>query len=358
MKSSIELQATKGVVSTHNHPINQIKGIGMSEQNFATSSDTSPLVELTHWGVITASGVDAANFLHNQLSNDIVSLGEAQVHLAAFCNVKGRMQASMVAMRLNTHDIALVLHKDLLEKTLKRLSMFVMRAKCTLVDASDAYKVLGCVRSSNHLPAWQRHTMQVNGVSSSLFTWPASHKDQACVVLYPQHGASHAQAEGGTIAADAPALAAWHHAYVASGVTLVSEATFEAFVPQMLNYESVGGVNFKKGCYPGQEVVARSQFRGAIKRRAMLGELNAGETGGVPGAGDEVFANTTEAPDVFEACGVVASVATRDATTVLCFSGQSAAVQAATELRLACSEGSQGYAMQLIDVPYALLTDI
>ena len=90
----------------------------------------------------------------------------------------------------------------------------------------------------------------------------------------------------------------------------------------------------------------------------MLGELTAGETGGVPGAGDEVFANTTEAPDVFEACGVVASVATRDATTVLCFSGQSAAVQAATELRLACSEGSQGYAMQLIDVPYALLTDI
>ena len=81
---------------------------------------------------------------------------------------------------------------------------------------------------------------------------------------------------------------------------MITQPIFEAFVPQMLNYESVGGVNFKKGCYPGQEIVARSQFRGTLKRRAYVAH-----TAGTPAVGQEVF----HASDAGQPCGLVAAAA-------------------------------------------------
>jgi len=155
----------------------------------------------------------------------------------------------------------------LLAQTLKRLSMFVMRAKVKLTDASSQWQLRGLLGASAQ--AWLSDASPWDTVTQdgayAVSLYPAKIGDRAiprAVWLAP---AGHALPVEPEISTEL-----WQWSEVMSGVTLLSHAVFEAFVPQMLNYESVGGVNFKKGCYPGQEVVARSQFRGTLKRRTAV----------------------------------------------------------------------------------------
>jgi len=213
---------------------------------------------LLHLGVIAARGEDAAHFLHNQLTQDFALLDSQHARLAAFCNAKGRMQASMVGFKTSPQEVLLVLRADLLPQTLKRLSMFVLRAKVKLTEASAEWRVAG------------RFTAQAESVTP----WQLTQNQRTWQVgLYPAGGLARQLCVLPTEEAltDAPLdTQEWLLGEVLSGVADVQAATFEAFVPQMLNYESVDGVNFKKGCYPGQEVVARSQFRGILKRRTYV----------------------------------------------------------------------------------------
>ena len=242
---------------------------------------------LPHLGIIHAQGADAANFLHNQLSNDFLLLPPDQARLAAFCNAKGRMQASFIGFKTSPDDVWLILRHDLLAQTLKRLRMFVLRAKVVMNDVSEQYEVRGLL--GNALPA-------ALGVSP----WSLQVQPQAWTVrLYPAQGHGRALQVvpvGAAVTTAALDLHDWLLSEVLSGVADVQAATFEAFVPQMLNFESVDGVNFKKGCYPGQEVVARSQFRGTLKRRAYLVHSDAPMKAGV-----EVF----QAEDADQPCGIV-----------------------------------------------------
>ncbi len=221
----------------------------------------SPLPSL---GVIQADGEEAASFLHHQLTNDVLLLPVGQGRLAAFCNAKGRMQASFVVLKTAPDTVLLVMPRDLLAQTLKRLSMFVLRAKVKLSDASALWQLWGLLGDSARAAV-------VDAAPWQTLTWAGGH----VVALYPAVTGEARQARALWIgAAEAPAPDAqavspesWSWGSVLSGVPFVTQPLFEAFVPQMLNYESVDGVNFKKGCYPGQEVVARSQFRGTLKRR-------------------------------------------------------------------------------------------
>ena len=213
---------------------------------------------MPHWGVIAARGPEAAHFLHNQLTQDFLLLDMQHARLAAFCNAKGRMQASMLGFKTSAEEVLLLMRADLLAQTLKRLSMFVLRSKVKLSDASADWTVYGRLTNANEAAA----------------PWQLSHEDGTWSVgLYPGAGVARrlvvAPAATGLVQAGL-SLDDWMLSEVLSGVADVQAATFEAFVPQMLNYESVDGVNFKKGCYPGQEVVARSQFRGILKRRTYL----------------------------------------------------------------------------------------
>ena len=213
---------------------------------------------LPHLGVIAARGPEAAHFLHNQLTQDFVLLDMQHARLAAFCNAKGRMQASMVGFKTSAEEVLLVIRADLLPQTLKRLSMFVMRSKVKLSDASAEWTVFGRLAKKVEAPS----------------PWKLRHDDSGwSVSLYPASGVARflclTPAES-PLADSGLDLSDWLLSDILSGVGDVQAATFEAFVPQMLNYESVDGVNFKKGCYPGQEVVARSQFRGILKRRTYL----------------------------------------------------------------------------------------
>lgn len=297
------------------------------------------ITPLPHLGVIRAEGEDAARFLHGQLTQDFSLLGLSESRLAAFCSAKGRMQASFVAFKRTHTEILLVCSRDLLPQTLKRLSMFVLRAKVRLSDATDSLLLRGMAGAS---------LQGLAGASPAPWgLWPLG--EARLVPLYPADGAPRALwvAQAGTPLPEAPAMSHedWLWSEVRSGVATVSQAIFEALVPQMLNYESVGGVNFKKGCYPGQEVVARSQFRGTLKRRAYLAHC------ALPlQAGQEVF----DEADASQPCGIVAQAARSpeggwDAIVSL----QTAAAQA--RLHLGAIDGP---ALVLLPLPYPLLEDI
>jgi folate-binding protein YgfZ len=221
---------------------------------------------LPHWGVIRARGADAAKFLHGQLTQDIEGLDATQARLAGYCSAKGRLLASFVVWRNGPDELLLACSAEVLPAALKRLAMFVLRAQCKLSDASADVLLYGLAGAA--AAEWL-------GAGTPASPWQRSDLGAAQLIRLPD-GAGQARWLWAAPAAEAapplPALplSAWQWLDVASGVPGIVAATVEQFVPQMVNLELVGGVNFQKGCYPGQEVVARSQYRGTLKRRAFL----------------------------------------------------------------------------------------
>ncbi len=221
------------------------------------------VVPLRHWGVIRASGADAVTFLQGQLTNDVATLAAGEARLAGFCSAKGRLQASFVVWRDDAGEtVWLACAASVLPATLKRLSMFVLRARCKLSDASAEQPLWGEVdgAAAAGLAVWQK--AEVEGVRT--IRLPDAAGVTRTLRLDPP-------------AAGAPELdaASWRWLEVQSGVATIEAATVDRFVPQMLNFELLGGVDFRKGCYPGQEVVARSQYRGTLKRRSFLFDVEA-----------------------------------------------------------------------------------
>lgn len=250
-------------------------------------------VALPHLGIIRAKGSHAASFLHNQLTQDFLLLAENDARLAGFCSAKGRVQASFIAWRQSPDEFLLVCAKDVLAATLKRLSMFVLRAQVTLSDASADYRIVGVVgplAQSLGVPD-QPWRVARSGAETFISLYQALQQPCALLVV-PSTGAPPV---GPSLSLDQ-----WHWTQVASGIVTINLALTDLFVPQMLNYESVGGINFKKGCYPGQEVIARSQFRGAIKRRTFLGHCVTSAEVGSP-----LFTLT----DPTQSCGTVLACA-------------------------------------------------
>jgi tRNA-modifying protein YgfZ len=234
-------------------------------------------VRLQDWGVILAEGADAAVFLNGQLTQDMLHLESARASLAGYCSPKGRLLATFVAWRLSADRFALACSADLLPATLKRLSMHVLRAKCKLSDASEAWPLHGLAGPSADAALG---TALPNG------SWACAALGGSCVIRLPAVDATSRYLWAGPDVPPLPALDAdaWRWLEVHSGLPRVSAATADQFVPQMLNLELLGGVNFKKGCYPGQEIVARSQYRGTLKRRTYLMACDAALA-----AGAEVF---------------------------------------------------------------------
>jgi folate-binding protein YgfZ len=266
--------------------------------------------------------------------------------LAAFCSAQGRVQASFIVVKTSAERVLLVISKDLLASTLKRLSMFVLRAKVKLRDASDQYRLVG-LAGQEAVAAWpsdQAHEPWQCAPSSEGWT----------VQLYPLVVDEHSVPRCLRLVSmgqRAPEItmseALWQWGEVRSGVTLISQAVYEAFVPQMLNYESVGGVNFKKGCYPGQEVVARSQFRGTLKRRLALAHSPVALQ-----AGQEIFSPQ----DLTQPCGKVVLCAARPGQQAGFDALISGTLQSMEDGWLSAAESGQ--ALRLLPLPYPLLDDI
>jgi folate-binding protein YgfZ len=264
---------------------------------------------VTDQGLIGITGEDAASFLHNQLTNDVEHLGAQDARLAGYCTPKGRLQATLLYWR-DAESIYLQLPRAIQAPLQKRLTMFVLRAKAKLRDATGEparEAVLGIGGAKGEAALRQRvdalpaaHYGKVEGAFGTVirladafgaprYLWLTS--AESAVAALP--ALSSQLALGGN--------EAWRLAAIHAGVPQVTLRTQEQFVPQMINFELLGGVNFKKGCYPGQEIVARSQYLGKLKRRTALASVdNAAVL-----AGDEVFAATD--PD--QPCGMIVNAA-------------------------------------------------
>lgn len=213
---------------------------------------------LKHLGIIQIEGEDAARFIHGMLTQDFVLLGNQEARLAALCSPKGRMLASFIGYKESNANVFLICHQSLIDSTIKRLSMFVLRAKAKLRNVTESFAFYGEIGGDLVQP-WNKSVTSDGCVTISLY--PALETARKLHII--PSGSSKSMPTTLT-------EIDWLWSEVRSGVATVSAAIADQLVPQMLNYESVGGVNFKKGCYPGQEVVARSQFRGTIKRRAYV----------------------------------------------------------------------------------------
>jgi folate-binding protein YgfZ len=230
--------------------------------------------ELSDWGLLLVEGSDAGSFLQGQLTNSILGMTRTPpaaiaqnysgVRLSGYCTAKGRLLGS-AWICLSTHAeqdrFALFISRDLAATFAKRLAMFVLRSKAKVVDVSHTWTVYGVLGPANTTPA----NLPSDAIALTM-TQPSGAGDQeriliATQTLLPSQSTS------------SQYLAAWNAAEIASAIPRIVLATQDQFVPQMINLESIGGVDFKKGCYPGQEVVARSQYRGAIKRRLYLAQV-------------------------------------------------------------------------------------
>ena len=318
----------------------------MIELNFSVTLN-APDGELA---VIRALGAEAGSFLQGQLTQDVLLMKTDEARLAAWCSAKGRMLASFIVVKISAEEFLLILTRDLLETTLKRMKMFVMRSKCELTDATTQMSVQGLTGSfavdamkTMNLIAPHAVSMSASGLNDSKITvlLPMANVEG---VEIPR--ALHLLLTTAPDTADAVQLAAWNALEISTGIARLSAAVSEAFVPQMLNYESAGGVNFKKGCYPGQEVVARSQFRGTLKRRGYI------VTCAEPiHAGQEVF----DSRESDQPCGQIAQASHSLAGGFIAIISMLVSAQSSPALHAGSLSGAQ---LTLQKLPYELLADI
>jgi folate-binding protein YgfZ len=236
---------------------------------------------LPDWGLILVEGPDAATLLQSQLSNSVVGLKPAMlgntaqspesVRLVGYCNPKGRLLASawvgLFPESIESSDrFALFISKDIAATTAKRLSMYVLRSKVRVVDASSDWEVFG---AHQHSQGEQVIAAPKDSIAMQMPNVLADNQSFQRVLVAQRRSSD---IESSITQA---ALARWNTLEVLSAIPRIVLATQEQFVPQMINFESVAGIDFKKGCYPGQEIVARSQYRGAVKRRLQLAHIEA-----------------------------------------------------------------------------------
>jgi tRNA-modifying protein YgfZ len=202
---------------------------------------------LNRYGLIAVAGPDARDFLHAQLTNDVSKLPPDRSTLAGWCTAQGRLLATMRVIP-SPDGFLLQLARDIAPAIAKRLSMYVLRAKVKVADQSDAWQQQGLWDAD--LPvagvAWEGETATVK-VDARRFLRIGKALPAGC----------------------AAAEETWALHEIRAGRPLISAATQDKFVPQMVNLEAIGGVDFQKGCYPGQEIVARAQYRGQVKRRMV-----------------------------------------------------------------------------------------
>lgn len=264
-----------------------VESFGDRTTEIAAAARGTVLCSLAHYGLIRFSGNDSQAYLQSQLSCDVNAMQVGGAQYGGYCTLQGRLLACFILWRDAT-GYWMQLARRLLEPIRKRLAVYILRSKVNVADASDEYVVLGIAGK------------QAEAALKRLFkTIPAARMQ-------------HATAQGATVlrlatdrfqvvtpAAAAPALwnglradatpagmAAWDRLDIETGVPWITPATQEQFVPQMVNLDLIGGVSFSKGCYPGQEIVARMHYLGRLKQRMYLANIAGTNT---PQPGDQLF---------------------------------------------------------------------
>lgn len=274
-----------GSLSTHD------RGVELATSGSLVVAPLGHLVE------IRCTGADAQSFLHNQLTSDINHLAVGSGHYSAWCSAKGRMLASFIVVRTES-GYSLVVAHDLAEMLIKRFRMFVLRAKVTIVDARSDSVLFGLAGDN---PGGALSAMEVSGAMAAMDLhaiaggWLIRLHDGRYIGCTGSQSAKLLWSRLAASAAPVPE-SVWRWLDVRGGVPWITAATTEEFVPQMVGFEQLGGVSFHKGCYPGQEVVARTQYLGKVKRHLYRAQSSVSVKPGSPLFG---------ADDPGHPCGIV-----------------------------------------------------
>lgn len=327
----------------------------------AAIAPTGAFAVLDQFGVIDAIGIDAQDFLHKQLTNDVDHLSVDAAAIGGLCSPKGRLLASFLYWRQvagtpeapdAANGIRLLLAADLREAIQKRLSMFVLRAKVKLSDATPQVGLIGLsVEAGQTAPLHKAlgeafETLpdavrsRVDSSIGTLIRVPDAAGYARYLLAVPRDTLDAVLAK---LEAQLPRIASalWDWLDIRSGEPRITTATQDAFVPQMINFEALGGVNFRKGCYPGQEIVARSQYRGTVKRRATVAHAAAAQSG------EEVF----DLADPLQPCGHIVNAAPAPGGGVDCLVELKLALADDADLHVGSVEGP---ALRVQGLPYAL----
>ncbi|MBI5438494.1 MAG: folate-binding protein YgfZ [Nitrosomonadales bacterium] len=285
----------------------RVQRFGNAAAELASTARSTVLCALGQYGTLRASGEDAQSFLQNMLSNDIREVDAGRAQLSSLNSPKGRMLATMLIWR-NGDDYLLQLPRALCEPMRKKLSMYVLRAKVKISDAGDEIVSLGLSGENvqeilgkqfgdlPQLPFCFTGSGQAGVLKFNDTRFQISITAQHAPALW-QSLVRHAQPVGSVC---------WDWLNIRAGIPVILPQTQEQFVPQMANFELIGGVNFKKGCYPGQEIVARMQYLGKLKRRMYLAHIDGAHPGSgeAPQPGDELFSAEMEGQSI----GMIANV--------------------------------------------------
>jgi folate-binding protein YgfZ len=252
------------------------------------ASEGNILVDLSHQGLLKVMGDDATPFLQGQLTNDVTFLDANKSHLTGGCNPKGRLLALFLAYK---HQGAIYLEFDAasLPSIMKRLSMFVMRSKVVIEDASSTVRfgvagekatdALGTI--FDKLPENAGETISQG--ESTIIRLPFIKPAFEIITSAEEADKIKTSLTKDLTIEDA---VAWDWLAVQSAIPNITTETKEAFVPQMVNLDVLAGINFKKGCYTGQEIVARTHYLGKVKRRTLLAHI---ETSELPKSGETIW---------------------------------------------------------------------
>jgi folate-binding protein YgfZ len=248
-----------------------------------TNTNISSITPLTDWTLIHINGPDSESFLQNLFTNNILNLPLGSEHLSGFCSPKGRLLASFWVSHSSKENYDLWISKDIAPEFVKKLLMYKLRSKVEIILLDPPLQIYGEVSN-----------VPFKTTSNKMCNLPAVLHEE---IRYNRR----VIAEESNDIEQTQESNVWSILEVASGIPRITANTKDLFVPQMINFESIGGVDFKKGCYPGQEIVARSQYLGHIKRRLKIGSIAQSTDLVQIIPGTEVYSESD--PD--QSCGVV-----------------------------------------------------
>ncbi len=266
---------------------NRVAHFGNADEELQAMGNTTIIADISHLGLLRIEGDDSQGFLQGQFSNDVRELSGSQAQYSSYCTPKGRMLASFL-LWLDDGNYYLQLPRETLVGLQKKLTLHVMRSKVKITDVSDAGVRL-VVAGSEAKKAMEEvlggsPPASLGIIQGTDFTIIGLEDDRFEIVASVEQGrklweklVSHCKPLGS---------GCWDWLNIQAGIPVIYNATQEEFIPQMVNFELIGGVNFRKGCYPGQEIVARTQHLGKTKRRMYLAHIAASEA---PQPGDALF---------------------------------------------------------------------
>ena len=326
-----------------------IDDIGVShfaDQLAVADQENDFLCDLSQLGLLRFSGEDAASFLQGQLSNDINILDGAHSQLSSYCSPKGRILASLRIFR-HADDFYLLIPADTLAATQKRLQMYIMMSKVTIEDLSEQTVRIGLSghavdkalkQCSISLPANQNGYIQQN---ETYILNVGSSNNRYIVISNATNAQSLWESASNVLAMKG--YHSWHYMDIKEGIPSIVAANVDAFVPQMINLHAINGVSFSKGCYPGQEIVARMHFLGKLKRRMYRASVQAEQA---PKPADSLFSGNSSSGQ--GAGQVVMSAALADGRYEMLAVIQIAAVEAGS-IQLHDEKGPE---LEIKDIPY------